>query len=83
MKNKENAVCEYYEMIKKSWTFNRMTDAEKQRLDLLFCDAHRYVSGTYRMRWSQLHGMYFSFLIGIGYDSSCDWRGTDADAPQF
>ena len=82
MKDKDNAVCDFYEMVKMSWTFDRMTEDEKQNLRLVFYDAHEFVSGTYNKRWEQLHGMYNAFLHALGYHGG-NWRETDADAPLF
>jgi len=68
---KENAADRYFQtVIKKSWTWERLTDAEKQRFnDLDF----GYIKGTARQRVEILSHMYTAYLQGIGY-SPTGWR---------
>lgn len=80
MREKENALQEYFNMIKESWTFNRMTEKEKERT----FDALRFakLKGTFLQRWEQLQAVYYGFLLGLGY-SGAGWRETDTEAPLF
>ena len=80
MREKENALQEYFNMIKESWTFNRMTEKEKERV----FDALRFakLKGTFFQRWEQLQAVYYGFLLGLGYTST-GWRETDPEVPLF
>lgn len=77
MKAKENAWSDFRQMMIKSWTFNRLTDDEKiKAFDALHfanddCNA---ITGNYRERWNAMNAVWFAFLLGVGYDNSCDWR---------
>ena len=75
MKNKYFVMFDYLEMVKKSWTYERMTKAEKEKLQDLF-NGERIkdtIKGTYNQRWETLNAIYYAFLIGIGYNNA-DWR---------
>lgn len=73
-KNKENAVNDYIEMVRRSWTFGKMTDDEKSRcIDVLTDVTVFNIQGTYIQRWNALHAVYNAFLVGIGYNSF-NWR---------
>lgn len=70
-KTKENAIYNYIQMTLDSWTYNRMTEAEKK----ICIDVLKYakVAGTYAARFEQLHQIYRAFLLGIGYTGP-RWR---------
>lgn len=74
-KNKELVLSDFIGMIKESWTYNKMTYEEKERLlDML--DSNRTkdaLKGTYDNRWCVLQAIYGAYLIGIGYDNF-NWR---------
>lgn len=72
--NKEHALRDYIEMTKNSWTYGKMTLAERERC----ISALRWATlfGTYKQRWEQLHGIYYAFLLALGYDSP-NWRETE------
>ena len=77
MKNKESVIKEYLEMIKKSWTWAKLTDEEKDWLEKLL-DCHpiveKAVKGSYKQRWNVLESIYYAFLLGCGYCNQTDWR---------
>lgn len=75
-KNKDNVFTDYLEMIKKSWTYDRMTQEEKDKIHYILLDYRttENIKGTYQQRWQALNALYHAFLIGIGYDNF-DWRG--------
>ena len=77
MKNKEEALNDWLTMIRKSWTWNRLTSKEQAKfLTLLENITHRSshpVIGTYRNRWEVLQVVYEGFLDGCGYDGM-NWR---------
>ena len=80
MKNKTQAREDYIEMVKKSWTYNRMTSEEKKKcLQILNDEIKVEVYGTsYKQRWNTLNGVYWAYLVGLGYpsydDPYEDWR---------
>lgn len=78
MKNKENALNDFMEMIRKSWTYNRLTPEEIKRLE---SDVLRDMPlfGNYKQRFEQLNNVYYAFIVGLDYNP-LTWR---KDAPQF
>lgn len=74
--NKKQAVYDYMQMICKSWTYNRLTDAEKAQWGkaVEWAQKQGMIRGTYRARWGIMHAIYNSFLHGCGYDNQIDWR---------
>lgn len=68
---KELATRDFLEMIRKSWTWARLTDQEKERfVDVVYdCD----VKGSYKQRFHILHKLYHAFLMGMNYDP-LNWR---------
>lgn len=79
-RTKENAISDFMEMISHSWTWNRLTEDEKQRFSNSIYSTK--VKGNYSQRWEVLHGFYSFFLEGVGY-KPIGWRETDENAPQF
>ena len=75
-KNKDNVFTDYLEMIKKSWTYARMTKEEREKIQEILTSGRikEDIKGTYQQRWQALNALYYAFLIGIGYDNA-DWRG--------
>lgn len=75
MKNKEKALDNFIEMTKNSWTYERMTPKEKERLIDMFCDirTRKALKGTYDHRWDILQALYNAYLQGIGYNGG-NWR---------
>lgn len=71
MKAKENALNDFIEMTKKSWTFGRLTEKEKNAF--LSMDFQIFLFGSYKQRFYILHGVYSAFLDGCGY-SGPNWR---------
>lgn len=78
-----NAVENYFQnVIKKSWTWERLTEEERKRfIDMNVFDR---IKGrdTQRVEW--LNTIYEAFLYGLGYDSIV-WRekGELEEIPQF
>ena len=77
MKDKEEALNNWLTMIRKSWTWGRLTDKEQAKfLTLLENVLHRSkhpITGNYYHRFEVLQVMYESFLEGCGYDGM-NWR---------
>ena len=72
---KENALLQFIGITCKSWTFNRMTQAEKERcIDALcFPNEQGMLKGTFRNRRNMLQAVYNAYLSGLGYVGG-DWR---------
>lgn len=83
--DKAHAVYNYMQMIYKSWTYNRLTDAEKAQWDkaVEWAQKQGMIRGTYRARWGIMHAIYYAFLCGLGFDGGF-WREPNRDeVPQF
>ena len=74
-KDKENAYYNFIEMIEKSWTFEKLTKEEQNRLVQVFDDVRtkEALKGSYNQRWETLQAVYMAFLTGVGYDGF-NWR---------
>ena len=80
---KEYAVGDFITMIYKSWTYERMTDLEKARLDDVFNFVSRgCITGNYKTRWNIMQAAYTAFLHGIGY-TDFNWREPDPESVPF
>ena len=75
MKDKELAKQEYLEMIKKSWTWAKLTEKEKDRFLLLLDNpcSTTVIKGDYDQRWDACEALYHTFLVGLDYDP-LNWR---------
>ena len=87
-KAKENAAADYMQMNKQSWTYCRLTEAEKKRWNDLFIqytdsDSDGSIKGTYESRWKQYNALYSAFLAGAGYGGHT-WREPNEESiPMF
>lgn len=72
MKKISNAVENYFQtVIKKSWTWDRLTEEEQKRfIDLSVFDR---ICGSDKQRIKWLCTIYEAFLNGVGYDGF-QWR---------
>lgn len=75
-KNKETARAEFLEMIAESWTWERLTDAERARCRSELTECKLF--GAWRQRWEMLQSVYSAFLAGCGYEPQ-GWRETDEE----
>lgn len=67
-KQKEFAIPDYMDMIKKSWTWAKLTEDEKSAFREVVSKASMYtIKGTYMQRWETLCWLYDAFLSGCGY----------------
>lgn len=75
MKNKENVLNDFKEMIVNSWTYQKMTYEEQKRLFEEFDHVRvdNALKGNYNARWNILQAVYGSYLAGLGYNSF-NWR---------
>lgn len=71
-KDLENVVYDYFnETISKSWTWERLTDDEKERFKN--CIDFSGIKGPARQRVKMLNMVYAAFLQGVGYEP-IGWR---------
>ena len=72
---KEEVLNKWYAMIKNSWTYEKFTEEERAHLKnvLTSVQVKNILKGTEKQRWNILQAIYYSYLIGLGYDSPT-WR---------
>lgn len=71
-------LIDFMDMIKKSWTYNKMTSEEKKRLHDVFNDIRlsKALKYNHNHKWDILQAVYASYLQGIGY-TDFNWRCDD------
>ena len=81
--NKETAITNWYDMITKSWTWDRLTQDERTRFNHVVENANDngVIKGNHQTRWNLLNMLYHSFLMGLGY-KPIGWRETE-ETPLF
>ena len=74
-KPKETAVNDFLELIRKSWSYGRMTEKERESMEEVFTSSlfEKAIAGTRKQRFAICHAVYFSYLEGIGY-TGAGWR---------
>lgn len=77
-KDKESALKDYLEMIKKSWTWDKLTEKERKNFEECLYKARYELKGSYKKRWDILGNYYTMFLLGTGYDG-LNWRETEQE----
>lgn len=65
IRNKENALNDFLEMIYNSWSYQTLTDEEKNRFKRLEWVFER-IKGTYKQRFEYMNYVYHAFVEGIG-----------------
>ena len=72
---KENAFIIYLSMTCRSWTFDRMTQEEKERCvnAFLWSAEQGHIKGNFTARWDTMQAIYNAFLAALGY-SALGWR---------
>jgi hypothetical protein len=82
-RDKESTFCEFVEMIKKSWTWTRLTESERVSCMDAFCftEEQNILKGNFDQRWRILQAVYNAFLSGIGYQP-IGWREKEPE-PSF
>ena len=84
MKDKNLAKQDYLEMIKKSWTWAKLTEKEREKfLELLEhpCSAV-VIRGNYEQRYDACEALYHTFLEGLNYDP-LEWRDAQPTVSTF
>ena len=76
---KENACMDYYDVVKNSWTWERLTEEERKNfmLRLSEFDCSGYIKGSYDYRWEQCKMLYSMFLTALGYRADKNIVQTD------
>lgn len=81
MKKYSNTVENHFQtIIKKSWTWERLTEVERQRF--IDTDVFDRIKGNDKTRAEWLNTIYMVFLSALDYQP-IGWRETDAEAPLF
>lgn len=81
MKKYSSAVEDYFQnVIKKSWTWNKLTPDEQNRFTNM--DVFDEIKGTDKIRVEWLYTIYKSFLIALGY-KPYGWRDTNGKDTKF
>lgn len=72
-----SAVEDYFQnVIKKSWTWDRLTEEERRRF--IDMDVFDRIKGNDKTRIEWLNTIYNAFLSALGY-KSVGWRETEDD----
>lgn len=81
---KENVLEDFVKMTEQSWTYEKMTQKEKDRLTEVFYGGtiENSLKGTYKQRWEILQAVYYSFLMGLDY-TPIGWREDLDEIPLF
>ena len=84
-RDKELAYKDTMDRITKSWTWERLTEQERQTFlktmgNIVFKGGT--IVGSYNHRWEVIHSLYWVFLDAIGY-KPIGWREPETDLPQF
>ena len=79
---KEKTLIEFRDMIKKSWTYDRMTQEEKDNImEVLSYNSQTTINalkGTKKQVWDTLQAIYYSFLLALDYKPT-GWRETEEE----
>lgn len=84
-RSKESAFSEYITVIKQSWTWDRLTEQERERCmnAMNWVRDQNILRGNFEARWDILQAVYSAFLDGVGY-KPIGWReDSENPAPQF
>lgn len=71
--SKEAALPQYLDMIRKSWTWAKLSTKEREQFTKVAVDA--VLKGDYLARWQILNNMYSAFLSALDYEP-INWRET-------
>lgn len=84
MKNKENAIKDYMEMIEQSWTWERLTEDEQNRFfeTINSTCATDAIKGDYKQRWGILNAMYRAYIMALDY-KPIGWREPEEESATF
>lgn len=73
----------FIKMIQDSWTYNKLTEKEKENIIKIFNSQQieDALKGTSKHRWQILGAIYHSFLVALDYNST-NWREKE-EVPLF
>ena len=79
---KERTLVEFRKMIENSWTYDRMSDTEKNNImEVLSYNSQTTINalkGTKKQVWDTLQAIYSSFLSALDYKPT-GWRQTEEE----
>lgn len=84
-RSKESAFSEYITVIQQSWTWDRLTEQERERCmnTMNWVRDQNILRGNFEARWDILQAVYAAFLDGVGC-KPFGWREDSEDpVPQF
>jgi hypothetical protein len=75
MKNKDEIINRFNEMIHNAWTWERLTREEKNRWDnlLSYSEIKRSIRGCEKAKWEILNSLWHSYLLALDY-CPIGWR---------
>ena len=73
MKNYRAAITDWKNMISESWTWEKLTEEERNKFLELVTENEPYIKGNYEERQEILGMIYNAFLCGLGY-TGMHWR---------
>lgn len=82
LNKKEDALKHFIDVIKQSWTFEKLTKEEQEKI-LNVLNSNRTfeaLKGGYFQRLEILHAIYHSFLIALNYEP-IGWREDEKILP--
>lgn len=83
MRDKSEALSDFIKNIERSWTYDRMTEQERERLSKTFSSIQaKELKGDYETRQAALQLAYIAFLDGLGF-SGWNWREPKAKQMPF
>lgn len=81
---KEDALNYYINIVKESWTYEKLTDAEKQKIVEILTSirTQNALKGNYKQRIDVLSAIYSAFLASLDY-KPIGWREEKAEVLPF
>ena len=73
-RTKENAIDNALEVIKNSWTWERLTTKERTHFIDKLLTYKSAIKGSYYQRGEIISAMYAMYLYGLGYEPLTGWR---------
>jgi glycine cleavage system protein P-like pyridoxal-binding family len=72
---KENAKNDFIDIIKISWTYEKLTDYEKQLFHKIINEniINEALKGNYKARYKTMQAIYHTFILSLGYNGF-NWR---------
>lgn len=76
--DKKNALPKFWDITKKSWTYEKLTKKEKEKLkEVIFSTrTENALRGSFQERWDILQSIYFGFLMALDYEP-INWRSEE------